>query len=139
VDRARGYGIAGHTVDGTDLIACVETMDRVVKAARAGGGSQLVIGSTLRLTGHGEHDDASYIPAALKRSEIGRDCMKVAEAQLLEREWASESEIADWRQRCREEVEKTVTLAMKDAGPDPFKENWRALSTEHLSEGQWTA
>lgn len=138
VDRARGYGIAGHTVDGTDLIACVELMDKVVKAARAGGGPQLVIGNTLRLTGHGEHDDASYIPQSLKKSAIGRDCMKTSEAQLLERGWIAEDEVTTWRQECREEVEKTVALAMKDAGPDPFKENWRALSTDHLCEGQWT-
>lgn len=138
VDRAKGYGIAGHTVDGTDLIACVETMTQAVAAARAGAGPQLVIGTTLRLTGHGEHDDASYIPASLKQSPLGRDCMKTAEAQLIERSWISADEAAAWRQECREEVEKAVTQAMKEAGPDPFKENWRALSTGDLCEGQWT-
>ena len=138
VDRAKGYGISGHVVDGTDLIACVETLDRVVKAARRGEGPQLVIGSTLRLTGHGEHDDASYIPASLKQSPLGRDCMKTSEAQLLEKNWITDANVEEWRQECREEVEKTVTLAMKEAGPDPFKETWRALSTAHLSEGQWT-
>ncbi len=138
VDRAKGYGIQGHVVDGTDLLACVETMERAVKAAREGGGPQLIIGNTLRLTGHGEHDDASYIPQSLKNSPLGRDCMKTSEAQLLERGWVTPNEVATWRQECRDEVEKTVALAMKDAGPDPFKENWRALSTDHLCEGQWT-
>src|SRR5690606_21308040 len=57
VDRAIGYGIAGHTVDGTDLAACLEVFERAVTAARAGAGPQLVVGNLLRLAGHGEHDD----------------------------------------------------------------------------------
>src|SRR5947209_13820054 len=49
VDKAVGYGIAGHSVDGTDLQACLDVLDRAVAAARAGGGPQLVVASLLRL------------------------------------------------------------------------------------------
>ena len=138
VDRAKGYGIDGHTLDGTDLLQCVEVTHRIITAARQGAGPQLVIANTLRLTGHGEHDDSSYIPAELKASTLGRDCMKVAEEQLLERQWVSASEVAEWKLECRTEVERVVAIAMKESAPDPFKESWRALSTKELCEGQWT-
>jgi pyruvate dehydrogenase E1 component alpha subunit/2-oxoisovalerate dehydrogenase E1 component alpha subunit len=138
VDRAKGYGIAGRLVDGTDLIACVETLRDAVQAARQGGGPQLIIGNTLRLTGHGEHDDASYIPDTLRHSAVGRDCLVVAEQQLLEHGWATEAQVKLWRSEHRNEVERVVASTNKEAGPDPFKEDWRALSTASLCEGQWT-
>jgi len=62
VDRARGYGYEGHKVEGTDLAACLEVIGAAVESARAGGPPQLVVASLLRLAGHGEHDDASYVP-----------------------------------------------------------------------------
>jgi len=72
VDKAIGYGVAGHEVDGTDLAACLKTVGLAVTAARQGGGPQLVVAQLLRLCGHGEHDDAHYIDARLKASPIGR-------------------------------------------------------------------
>src|SRR6202049_2684342 len=61
VDRAKGYGFEGYTVDGTDLASCLDVVGGAVKRARAGRPPQLVVASILRLAGHGEHDDASYI------------------------------------------------------------------------------
>ena len=46
VDRAQGYGYEGHTVDGTDLAACLEVIGGAVERARAGGPPQLVVAST---------------------------------------------------------------------------------------------
>src|ERR1700737_3945280 len=52
VDRAKGYGYEGHTVDGTDLNACLEVIETAVKRARAGRPPQMVVATTLRLAGH---------------------------------------------------------------------------------------
>src|SRR5713101_4286207 len=41
VDRAKGYGYEGHTVDGTDLNECLEVIETAVKRARAGRPPQL--------------------------------------------------------------------------------------------------
>ena len=71
VDRARGYGYEGHKVDGTDLAACLEVIGGAVERARAGGPPQLVVASLLRLAGHGEHDDASYVPAEDEEGTVG--------------------------------------------------------------------
>ena len=138
-DRAKGYGIEGYSVDGTDLVDCLTTFRQVVRRAREGHGPQMVVGSVLRLTGHGEHDDASYVPEATKKSKIGRDCMVVAEQRLLAEGWATKEEVDAWRSECRQNIERTVTQVAKEPAPDPFKESWRALSTEELAEGMWLA
>src|ERR1022692_917645 len=59
-DKAVGYGVAAHSVDATDLTACLKVVGNAVAQARAGNGPQLVVAKLLRLCGHGEHDDANY-------------------------------------------------------------------------------
>src|SRR2546429_5618416 len=82
VDRAKGYGFEGYSIDGTDLSNCLDVIGSAVKRARAGRPPQLVVASVLRLSGHGEHDDASYITEETKRQPFARDCLKVAEQTI---------------------------------------------------------
>ena len=134
VDRAVGYGIAGHKVDGTDLDACLRVLNDAVERARRGEGPQLVVASLLRLAGHGEHDDAAYVDLALKESPVGRDCLKVAECTLLERGWASPVELETWREDALRQVEEAVATVQREPAPDPNTETWCALSTPHLAD-----
>jgi pyruvate dehydrogenase E1 component alpha subunit/2-oxoisovalerate dehydrogenase E1 component alpha subunit len=135
LDRADGYGIRGHAVDGTDLEACLQVVGLSVDNARAGHGPQLVVATLLRLCGHGEHDDASYIDPRLKNSPLGRDCLKVAEEYLLHHNWANAETRAAWRSEAALKIEQAVACVQREPGPDPFRENWCALSSRHLSEG----
>jgi pyruvate dehydrogenase E1 component alpha subunit/2-oxoisovalerate dehydrogenase E1 component alpha subunit len=133
-DKAIGYGVSAHKVDGTDLEKCLQTLAEAVSRARNGEGPQMVVAQLLRLCGHGEHDDAPYITEELKKSNLGRDCMKVAEEHLLRRAWADAAGIRKLREDVALEVEQAVATVQREAGPDPFKENWCALSSRHLSE-----
>jgi pyruvate dehydrogenase E1 component alpha subunit/2-oxoisovalerate dehydrogenase E1 component alpha subunit len=135
VDRAVGYGVEGYSVDGTDLLACLETFHKAFARARAGHGPQMVVGRLLRLGGHGEHDDASYVPNTKKFEHEGRDCLAVAQMQAQELGWATEAEIDEWFKEARREVDKAQAQASKEPTPDPYRENWRALSTPGLVEG----
>jgi TPP-dependent pyruvate/acetoin dehydrogenase alpha subunit len=135
VDRAAGYGVEGRAVDGTDLEACLKVVGEAVETARTGGGPQLVVATLLRLCGHGEHDDASYVDPLLKNSPVGRDCLKVAEEQVRRRQWANVETVAAWRSEAAHKVEEAVAQVQREPGPDPFRENWCALSSQHLVEG----
>jgi len=134
-DRAAGYGIDCQSVDGTELGACLKALGRAAEAARAGRGPQMVVGTLLRLCGHGEHDDASYVPAKMKSSPVGRDCLKVAEEEMQCRNWTDANAIAEWRKEAVQKVEEAIKMVQHEPAPDPFKENWCALSAKHLSEG----
>jgi len=135
VDKAAGYGIQGQAVDGTELSACLKVVGDAVSRARAGQGPQMVVASLLRLCGHGEHDDASYIDPNLRQAPLGRDCLKVAEACLLENQWADTQMLQTWRSEAVQTVEESVAKVQREAGPDPYKEDWCALASKHLSEG----
>ena len=134
-DKAIGYGAAAHSVDGTDLAACLQTVGAAVARARAGAGPQLVVAQLLRLCGHGEHDDAYYIDAELKKSPLGRDCLKLAEENLLSRKLLDAAQIAAWRSEALHDIETAVAQAQREPAPDPFAEKWNALASEHLVEG----
>jgi acetoin:2,6-dichlorophenolindophenol oxidoreductase subunit alpha len=135
-DRAAGYGIQGHTVDGTDLAACLKVVGDAIARARSGQGPQLVVARLLRLCGHGEHDDAHYVDPKLKNSPLGRDCIKVAEGVLLNQNWITADTLTEWRTETTQKVEEAVAKVQREPAPNPFAENWIALSTKHLAEAQ---
>jgi acetoin:2,6-dichlorophenolindophenol oxidoreductase subunit alpha len=135
LDKAVGYGIEGYAVDGTDLSACLPALGNAVTRARAGQGPQMVVASLLRLCGHGEHDDASYVDPKLKQSALGRDCLKVAEEHLLQQNWADATTLAAWRAEMSRLAEESVATVQREPGPDPYREEWCALASKHLSEG----
>jgi pyruvate dehydrogenase E1 component alpha subunit/2-oxoisovalerate dehydrogenase E1 component alpha subunit len=122
-------------VDGTDLGACLNVVGNAVARARAGGGPQLVVATLLRLCGHGEHDDASYVDPKLKMSHDGRDCLKVAEEMLLKEGWADAAVMSAWRNEESQKIEEVVAKVQREAGPDPYREDWCALASKHLAEG----
>lgn len=134
VDRAPGYGVRGVQVDGTDLADCLRGVGSAVEEARKGGGPQLLVAQLLRLCGHGEHDDAGYIDARQKASPLGRDCLQVAEVSILNAGWAGEPEIREWKREAEVQVEEAVSKAQREPGPDPFREDWCALASKHLSQ-----
>lgn len=134
VDKAAGYGIAGHKVDATNLEQCLLTLRKAVRAAREGGGPQLVVGDLLRLVGHGEHDDGSYVDPALKSSPVGRDCVLLAEKKIISKKWASADECTKWRREAEEEVNAGVDKVRREPGPDPEEDDWAAFSQHQFDE-----
>ncbi len=135
LDRAVGYGVRGWSVDGTDFLACMDVVGQAVAAAREGGGPQLVLGRLLRLVGHGEHDDASYVDPMLRTAPVGRDCITVAREQLTAGAHASAAEIEAWTSAAAKEVEAALSVVQRERGPDPSEEVWEAIASRHLVDG----
>jgi acetoin:2,6-dichlorophenolindophenol oxidoreductase subunit alpha len=132
VDRAKGYGFEGYTADGTDLAACLDVIGGAVQRARAGRPPQLVVAEVLRLSGHGEHDDASYIGADIKAQPFAQDCLKFAEKLILDRNLVEEETLQSWRTHAVAEVEEAISIAQKEFAPLASEEDWCAISTRTL-------
>jgi pyruvate dehydrogenase E1 component alpha subunit/2-oxoisovalerate dehydrogenase E1 component alpha subunit len=117
VDRAMGYGFEGHNLDGTDLNQCLEVIETAVKRVRAGRPPQLVVAEVLRLAGHGEHDDASYVPPDMKNQPFAQDPVARTGKFILEQGLLDHHALQQMR--------------AEDA-PSAMQEDWRALSTDEL-------
>jgi pyruvate dehydrogenase E1 component alpha subunit/2-oxoisovalerate dehydrogenase E1 component alpha subunit len=136
VDRAAGYGIEGSVIErGNDLAACLDVIGNAARRAREGHGPQLVVASILRLGGHGEHDDAHYVTDALKRSEVGGDCLKLTEETIVEEGLATADDLELWRANAALQVEEAVAAVQREPAPDPDAEDWCALASRHLGDG----
>ncbi|MBU3678577.1 MAG: thiamine pyrophosphate-dependent dehydrogenase E1 component subunit alpha [Candidatus Kapabacteria bacterium] len=72
-DRAVGYGMAGATIDGTDVELVYTTCSEAVDHARKGLGPTLIETVTMRMRGHAEHDDFSYVPKELLEEWSAKD------------------------------------------------------------------
>lgn len=59
-DRAAGYSVRYHRVDGSDVAAVVDVMESVVSEVRAGNGPVIVEAVTYRARGHYEGDAQKY-------------------------------------------------------------------------------
>lgn len=134
VDRAKGYGFEGYGIDGTDLSTCLDVIGSAVQRARAGRPPQLVVASVLRLSGHGEHDDASYVTDEMKRQPFAQDCLKLAEKKIVDLEMADAATLQSWREDAAKQVDEAIATAQKEAAPDPEKEDWCALSQRELAD-----
>src|SRR3977135_3683359 len=132
VDRAMGYGFEDYTVDGTDLTNCLDVIGGAVKRARAGRPPQLVVASMLRLSGHGEHDDASYVTDEMKQQPFARDCLRLAEQKIFDLEMADAATLQSGREDAAKQVDEAIATAQKEAAPDAEKEDWCAISTREL-------
>jgi TPP-dependent pyruvate/acetoin dehydrogenase alpha subunit len=134
VDKAVGYGVEGYSMDGTDLRQCLEVVGHAIDRARSGAGPQMVVASCLRLTGHAEHDDASYMDEELFKEPLGRDCIDVTECFLLEQNWANEAALTSWRQEAKAEVEAATQQVQREPACSPADEDWMPLATRRLAE-----
>jgi pyruvate dehydrogenase E1 component alpha subunit/2-oxoisovalerate dehydrogenase E1 component alpha subunit len=88
----------------------------------------------LRLSGHGEHDDASYVTAEIKREPFARDCLKVAEQTIVDLNLLDAETLAEWRKAAAAQVDEAIATAQKEAPPEGDKEDWCALSTRDLAD-----
>jgi TPP-dependent pyruvate/acetoin dehydrogenase alpha subunit len=84
VHRAAGYGFPGVEVDGNDVEAVFEAAHAARRRALAGEGPTLLSCKTMRIHGHGAHDDQSYVPEGLIEEWAERDPIALQSARVTE-------------------------------------------------------
>ena len=115
-DRARGYGFAGHLIDGNDPFEVLQTMREAVERARSGEGPTLIEAETYRYYAHTSDDnDALYrsreeVERWRKKDPLARLKQYLIENRLLTE--ARESEIDD-------EVVEVLARAVQEAESAP--------------------
>lgn len=119
VDRAVGYGIEGHRVDGNDAFVVYELFRALAMDLREHPRAVLVELDTMRMRGHGEHDDFSYVPRELLETYRARDPLDRCRATLMASGALDDAAWKEVQAACRAEVEVAFRTAMAEAGPDP--------------------
>lgn len=93
VEKAPGYGIAAESVDGTDVLAVYEAVQRAAARGRAGEGTTMVELRYFRRKGHAQHDAQEYVPPEDITAWEARDPILQLRTRMLQEGWASDSEL----------------------------------------------
>jgi 2-oxoisovalerate dehydrogenase E1 component alpha subunit len=118
--RAAGYGMAGVTVDGGDLLAVYGAMKEAVERARAGEGPTLVDAKVARFTSHSSDDDQRrYRPPEELEAMLRRDPIERFRSYLLDASLLTDEEDERIQQECTQEVDEAVRKAEAAAPPSP--------------------
>jgi TPP-dependent pyruvate/acetoin dehydrogenase alpha subunit len=142
--RAEGYGFPGIEVDGNDVEAVFEAAHAAVERARAGEGPTLIECQTMRMHGHGAHDDMSYVPAELFAEWEARDPVESYAARLASDFGFAAEEVERVREEARAYVGECAEQALAEPMPDPklagegvFAERWEPLGDGEAPWSGW--
>ncbi|MGH2952559.1 MAG: thiamine pyrophosphate-dependent dehydrogenase E1 component subunit alpha [Solirubrobacterales bacterium] len=145
VERAAGYGFGGVKIDGNDVEAVFEASRVAAERARGGGGPTLIECETMRMHGHGAHDDMSYVPKELFEEWAKRDPIDRYAERLVTDYGFSAEEVEGIRSEVKDYVEECAATALDSPMPDPatategvFAEEWEPLGDGKAPWSVWS-
>jgi TPP-dependent pyruvate/acetoin dehydrogenase alpha subunit len=115
VERAAGYGFGGMKVDGNDVEAVFGAAAEACERARSGGGPTLIGAETMRMHGHGAHDDMRYVPKEMFEEWEARDPIRRYEERLGD----EGVDVEPIRASVNEELDRETEWALAQPMPDP--------------------
>lgn len=117
--KGKAYGVEAIVVDGNDVFEVFRVSRYAIEKARSGRGPILIESKTMRMKGHAEHDDASYVPRTMFETWQKRDPIVLAEAVLKKKKIASLSEVQEMKDRVEREMAEAEAFALDAPFPTP--------------------
>jgi TPP-dependent pyruvate/acetoin dehydrogenase alpha subunit len=138
VKRAATYGFPGVAVDGNDVEAVFEASRAAVERARSGEGPTLIECQTMRMHGHGAHDDMSYVPKEMFEEWARRDPIEQYATRLTNDYGFSADEVESIRAEVTDYLKECAEKALASPMPDPAlaREGVFAEGFEPLGDAQ---
>jgi len=121
--RAKGYGIPGYKVDGSDVTEVYDAVEKAVDYARKGNGPSLIEASTYRFLGHHPNDPAAYRPKEEAEHEKSkRDCLVNFKNKLLKEKVITQAQIDEMEKDTEKRIDAAVEFA--ESSPEPELEKF---------------
>ena len=115
IERAKSFGIPTYSINGNDVVTVANMAGPLIDAIRQGSGPQFLHATTYRWYGHLAHDKGLYRDPAEVLAAKEDDCIRHAEAWLLQH-GANAQELTLLAKQADEEIQ----YAVKDALVAPF-------------------
>jgi TPP-dependent pyruvate/acetoin dehydrogenase alpha subunit len=131
--RGPAYGMPGESVDGTDVLAVYDAVERAMAWARAGKGPSFLECIAMRMTGHSAHDAAEYVPEKLKLAWAKKDPIQRLEKLLLAKRIVTKQRIVDLDKQIGQEIDRAVT----EAEARPFPRGEEAIEGVYCEPDCW--
>jgi len=145
VERAHSYGFTGVNIDGNDVEAVFEAARTAADLARAGGGPTLIECQTMRMHGHGAHDDMSYVPKEMFEEWARRDPIDRYAERLVAEHGFRPEDVDGIREEVRAYVDECAATALASPMPDSalaidgvFADSSEPLGDGHAPWSRWS-
>jgi TPP-dependent pyruvate/acetoin dehydrogenase alpha subunit len=145
VERAHTYGFPGVNVDGNDVEEVFGAARDAAARARLGAGPTLIECQTMRMHGHGAHDDMSYVPKEMFEEWGRRDPIERYAERLVADCGFTAEEVEGIRAEVREYVQNCAGKALASPMPEPdlavsgvFAEIWEPLGDGRAPWSYWS-
>jgi TPP-dependent pyruvate/acetoin dehydrogenase alpha subunit len=126
VDRAVGLGIPGVRVDGTDVLAVYEAVQKAAVRVRAREGPSLIVADCYRFLGHFSGDALKYRDKKEVEPWLARDPIALFSAGLTGAQILTSAELAEMSHQAEMKVEDALEFARASPMPDA-SEAWEDL------------
>jgi pyruvate dehydrogenase E1 component alpha subunit len=113
-ERAAAYGMPGETIDGNDVIAVYQAVQKAAKRARQGHGPTLIEAVTYRYRGHSKSDRQLYRTREEVKEWMQKDPIQRFRALMR----ISDKEFTEIEKQAKEEIRKAVEFAENSPEPD---------------------
>ena len=119
VDRAKGYGMEGIRIDGNNILEVYQTVKGVRDYCINQQKPYLIECDTFRMRGHEEASGVKYVPKHLMETWSLKDPIKNYEQFLVQENVLTEMQVADIRNRFKDQMEADLSKAMEPETFDP--------------------
>lgn len=118
-DKAIGYGIEGHSIDGNNILKVYETIKNLAESIRENPRPILLECVTFRMRGHEEASGTKYVPKELFDLWGRKDPVNNFEKFLLNEAVLTEEMIENIRSDIKKEIESGLEIAFAETLPPP--------------------
>jgi 2-oxoisovalerate dehydrogenase E1 component len=123
VDKARGYGMEGVTIDGNNILTVYDTIKGVRDYCIRNQKPYLVEAITFRMRGHEEASGTKYVPQNLFELWEKKDPVHCYEQYLMDQHILSPLIIGNIKDELREKIEQELIAGFNDSlAPDTEEE-----------------
>lgn len=137
IDKAIGYGIEAHQIDGNNVLEVYNTVRILADSIRKNPRPILLECITFRMRGHEEASGTKYIDPKLFEEWGRKDPIQNYERFLLEENLLSEAIISEYKSEIKKEIEEGIEIAFveKNIEPDTEEEIKDVFAVSPPSEG----
>ncbi|OUS19030.1 dehydrogenase [Nonlabens dokdonensis] len=116
-DRALGYGMESHIIDGNNIIEVYTKVSAILNDIRENPHPVLIEFKTFRRRGHEEASGTKYVPDELMEYWEQRDPLTRFEQYLLDDKIITSDQVAQWKEEFKKEINDGLDLAFAKALP----------------------
>ena len=114
VDRAKGYGMESHLIEGNNILEVYTKVISIAKRIRSKSKPALLEFKTFRMRGHEEASGTKYVPKKLMDSWKSKDPIIEFENYLLSTNILNEEKISIYRSEISNEIQSAIEKAFSE-------------------------